>query len=148
MEVRNRPGKKQRARVIPVILRLDGFRAGRSDKLAEIEFEALGLWRLQAEKRLIDVVTLIVRTTVDQSVGAAKEHVDMCAHRIGIVIQDQHGLTQVELVGLVVKVVKVVRLSVCGGGRTVSVVAVVAVDHATDVHRSNTPRGGGRSSGS
>src|SRR5271165_2380284 len=116
MPVGNGVHKQQRAGIVPVVFRLDYFRASRGDKLAEIQLEALRLWRLETEESLLHVIELVSGTAVgwrgvDQVVGAAVDEVGMGTHRIGIVIERKLRSTQIELVSLVVEVVEVVDLA-------------------------------------
>src|ERR1035441_7461253 len=83
--------------VVPVVLRLDHFRAGRGDEFAEVQFQPLGLRRLQAEECLLDVVelagTAVARGIVHEGVRAPVKKVDMSADRIWIVIEGEFGGT-------------------------------------------------------
>src|SRR6266702_802864 len=76
---------------------------------------------------------------MDDAVGAAEQKIDMRANRVGIVIESKFGIFQVELVGLVVKIIEVASLPVGGVARTVGVVAVITIYVTAKVNRPNTP---------
>jgi len=138
--VRNGPGKEDGTRVVPVIHRLDDFSAGGGYKLAEVKLSAVPLGRSGADVGLLNVaVGVLVGAGVHDVIGAAEDEIHMHADRIRIVVDGELGHRQVELIGLVVEVVQVVDLSVGGIAWAVGVVAVVAVDQATEVERTDTP---------
>src|SRR6185503_894880 len=72
--VRNGPREEDGARVVPVIFGFDDFSAGRGDPFSEVEFETLGLGRLDAEVSLLNEFQLV--GCVDQLVDAAVDKVN------------------------------------------------------------------------
>ena len=115
MVVRDRKGKEQRAGVVPVVLRLDNFRAGRRNELAEIKLSSVRFVRFRADVCLLDIIVRgFFGCAVDEGIGAAKEYIDVRTDGIGVVIDRELECTEVELVGLVVEVVEIVDLPIRG----------------------------------
>src|SRR5204863_4790916 len=111
MVVRNRPGEQKRPGVVPVVLSLDDFGAGRGHELTEIDLKALRLGWFEADVSLFQITKdgrglFRAGDTVE---SAAKTKVNAESHRIGIVLERDFRHIQRKLVGLYIEIAEVIE---------------------------------------
>src|SRR5262249_19932200 len=137
--VGDRPREQERARVVPVVFRLDHFSAGAGYEFAEIDLETFGLWRLQRNVSLLDIAQDARRVLrfagVNDFERAAKSEVDAETHGIRAMFERELGHIQAELIGFHVEVSQAVG----HGGRIIEILVRVDINEPAEIDRPYRP---------
>ena len=106
MVVRNGPGEQQRARVVPVLVGLDHFRARGRHELAGVDLQAMPGLRLDTDVSLFEVFKSIRRSIggVDDVERLPETDIQMKSDGRGRAINGNHAHAEMHRVGADIEV--------------------------------------------